>query len=286
MHFAVNSYPYGYTWYLDNVAETWTGLVYKDYEIVFPLVWNKKYSIHYLYQPLFTQQLGIFSLEELSEKTLKSFLEQIPDRFKFIEINLNFLNQISHPDFEINPRTNYVLDLYPGYEELFKGYSDNTKRNLKRAGKAGLHIKNSIKPEVVVDFFKRNIGENIPEIKERHYHSLHRLIYQAMHFSMGQTYGIYDPEKQLIATGFFLFGKKQLINLLPATNEKGKDSAAGFYLLDYMIRVNAGRKVKLDFEGSMIPSIARFYKGFGAQELNYWQLKRNTLPWYLKIFKN
>ena len=286
VHFAINGYPYGYTWYLDNVAEQWDGLVYKDYEIVFPLVWNQKFSIHYLYQPLFTQQLGAFSLSPLNGLMIRSFLDEIPDRFRFIEININYLNQIMHEDFEVTTLTNYVLDLGSSYEELFKNYSENTKRNLKKAGKANLHIKNSVKPETVVDFFKKNIGNKIPEIKEHHYHSLHRIIYQAQHYSMGQTYGIYSPDKQLIATGFFLFGKKQLINLLPATNETGKETGAGFYLLDYMIRINAGNKLKLDFEGSMIPSIARFYQGFGAQPSNYWRLKRNKLPWYLKLFKN
>lgn len=286
IHFAINSYPYGYTWYLDNVAEYWEGLVYKDYEMVFPLVWNKKFSVHYLYQPLFTQQLGLFSLEPLTALIIESFLDNIPEKFKFIEINLNYLNQTTHPDFEISPLTNYVLDMNHDYEDLYRSYSENTKRNLKKSGKAGLNIKNTIKPETVVDFFKVNIGRGLPEIRESHYHSLHRVIYQAQHYGMGQTYGVYDPIHGLVATGFFLFGKKQLINLLPATNEKGREVGAGFHLLDFIIRVNAGKKITLDFEGSMIPSIAKFYRGFGAQTSDYWRLKRNKLPWYLKIFKN
>ena len=42
VHYASNSKIYGYTWYLDNVAEEWMGLVEGDYQSVFPLVFNQK----------------------------------------------------------------------------------------------------------------------------------------------------------------------------------------------------------------------------------------------------
>ncbi len=57
VHFAINNLPYAYTWYLDNVAEQWYGLVYGDYDLVFPLVWNRRWGFNYLYQPFASQQL-------------------------------------------------------------------------------------------------------------------------------------------------------------------------------------------------------------------------------------
>ena len=57
VHYAVNGNACGYTWFLDNVSENWSGLVEGDYESVFPLVWNKKIlGIHQIYQPYFCQQ--------------------------------------------------------------------------------------------------------------------------------------------------------------------------------------------------------------------------------------
>jgi hypothetical protein len=41
----------------------------------------------------------------------------------------------------------------------------------------------------------------------------------------------------------------------------------------------------LDFEGSNIPGIARFYKGFGALPQTYYSLHQNRLPKLLQIFK-
>ncbi|MCK4361546.1 MAG: hypothetical protein KAV70_07350, partial [Bacteroidales bacterium] len=56
-----NGIIYGYSWYLDIVCKHWEALVENDYERVFPLTTGKKFGINYLYQPFFTQQLGVFS---------------------------------------------------------------------------------------------------------------------------------------------------------------------------------------------------------------------------------
>lgn len=285
VHFAINNMPYAYTWYLDNVAEFWDGLVYGDYEIVFPLVYNNKWGVEYLYQPFFTQQLGIFSHEPFGNRHILAFLEAIPQRFKYIDIQVNAHNKTDMEGFEWTERTNLELDLSSNYKTVRANYSSNTKRNLKKTGQHGLSISNNIKPEQLVDFFKQHTAPKIDGIQESHFHTLHRIIYKALHHSMGGTFGVYNANNQLIATTFYLYGKSRIINLLPSTSDEGRDTGAAAFLLDTTIRQNAGKPMILDFEGSMIPSIARFYKGFGAEEKPYWQLKRNNLPWYMKLFK-
>jgi hypothetical protein len=58
-----------------------------------------------------------------------------------------------------------------------------------------------------------------------------------------------------------------------------------FLLIDTYIGQNAGKEMTLDFEGSNIPGIARFYKGFGALPQTYYSLHQNRLPKLLQIFK-
>ncbi|MDZ4847448.1 MAG: hypothetical protein SH857_18085 [Chitinophagales bacterium] len=282
---AANSYPYAFTWYLDCVAEQWDALVSGDYDAVFPLVWNRRFLIHYLYQPMFTQQLGVFSKNVLDEKTLHDFLEAIPVRYCFIEINVNYQNPVRHPSFEIIPRTNSYLELQSPYEKLYQAYHENTKRNVQKALKNNLHVSENLKAEAVIEFFKTNSGIKIPELGEYQYEHLEELIAEVMQRQMGKLIGVQDTNENLFAAGFFIVTENKIINLLPSTGEDGKNNGAGFLMIDYLIRKFAGSDKTLDFEGSMIPGIARFYKNFGAQEQTYWRLRRNNLPWFAKWIK-
>ena len=83
-----NGLIYGYSFYLDHMSKNWDALVMGDYEAVMPLTWNKKYGIHYLYQPFFAAQLGIFGTG-LSPITIRSFLAAIPAKFKYWDFYLN-----------------------------------------------------------------------------------------------------------------------------------------------------------------------------------------------------
>src|ERR1039458_6261489 len=84
---SANTTIYAYSWYLDAVCPAWEALVEGEYETVMPLTPNKKYSIHYLFQPFFTQQLGVFSNYLRTESKINQFLSAIPEKFKFVEIN-------------------------------------------------------------------------------------------------------------------------------------------------------------------------------------------------------
>ena len=54
---------YPYSWYLDLVSSNWSALVEDDYRFIMPVVWKKKAGLKYVYQPFYTQQLGVFSRE-------------------------------------------------------------------------------------------------------------------------------------------------------------------------------------------------------------------------------
>ena len=71
-----------------------------------------------------------------------------------------------------------------------------------------------------------------------------------------------------------------------ASNEKGKELRGMYFLIDTFLQKNAGKGILLDFEGSMLEGVARFYEGFGASQETYYQLKFNRLPKPLKWLKS
>jgi hypothetical protein len=284
VHYSPNSLIYAYTWYLDNVCDNWMGLVEGDYESVFPLVWNDKlFGIKRLYQPYLCQQLGLFSVNSLTPKRIQAFVNAIPKEFKYIDINLNDSNQINKMDgFTITEKPNYTLSLHPAYEKLYAQYSSNLKRNLKKAEKQNLYATTSIKPEDFVELVKtyhKDKGNIFPPAL---YHSALRIIYNCQHRGIGVLMGTYNEQHELCAAIFWMNNGARYINLMNVTTSEGRESGAMHHLIDLFIRSNAGKPMFIDFEGSSIDSIARFYQSFGAENLPYYNIKQNRLPWWLK----
>jgi len=62
---------------------------------------------------------------------------------------------------------------------------------------------------------------------------------------------------------------KRMHYLLSVSSRTGRERQGMFMVIDRVIQKHSGTPVILDFEGSNIPSIARFFKGFGAQSQLY-----------------
>ena len=282
---AVNGLPYAYSWYLDVVSPNWQALVLNDYEAVFPLTRRSKFGISYLFPPFFTQQLGIFSTKEITPEMVQLMLASIPSKFPFIEINLNYANHCLHPAFVLIPRVNMVLPLNKPYEEIRKGYNDNLRRNLQKGDKHNLAVKTGIDGASAGNFFRQYLGDKVENLKEDDYETLEKLAQLLVEKKMGQTYYVTNGNDEILATALFIHSHNRHINLLPAANQAGKEVGATALLLDHIIRQHANTDTLMDFEGSLIVGIARFYRGFGAEDVPYFRLSRSTVPWYIRMFK-
>lgn len=283
VHFALGAMPYAYTWYLDNVAPYWIGLVEGEYQKVMPLPVNKKLGINYIFQPKFCQQLGIFSELPLSVDTINRFFEAIPKEYKFFEFNLNESN-LAPMGVESLPRANYILPLEKPYQDISAGYSSNTKRNIQQAQNEGLLINMQMKPETFVDFYVAHTAPKISNFSYKDKYTLLRIIYKAQHYNMGIIIGAYK-DNELLAANFFLNHPQRIINLFPSSSEEGRAHNAMAFLMDKVIQTHAGQRKYLDFEGSNIEGVARFYKSFGAEKVNYLKVVKNDLPLWARWLK-
>ncbi|MBN2237574.1 MAG: hypothetical protein JW729_08430, partial [Bacteroidales bacterium] len=151
---SVNGRIYAYSWYLDLVADAWDALILDDYQAVFPLPFRTKFGIKYIYQPVFTQQLGLFSKKPLSSTFLESFLDQIPKEYNYVSLNLNQHNRFFSTVIPSLKRKNIEMDLISEYTNLKQKYSSNLVRNLKKATNAKLTIFENLKPDAVVKLFQ------------------------------------------------------------------------------------------------------------------------------------
>lgn len=277
-----NCRVYGYDWHLDRTAIIWDALVWGDYEFVMPLPYRKKWGVKYLYQPLFSQQLGIFP--NPTEIVKEIFYTELLKKFKYSDFQINSKNSATSNEKDINfvPRENYLLPLNQDYNLLSKSFSKNTKRNLVKANKNKLSLVQGIRLEEYLEFKQENL---VGSLNKKDFASLKSLIALGQYKGFGEIYGVYSEDNILCAAVYFCRWKNRVIYMNAASNELGKELRGMYFLVDKFIKNHATQNITLDFEGSMIPGVARFYHGFGATPETYFQLKFNRLPLPLKWLK-
>jgi hypothetical protein len=287
----ISSSPHGLIyascWYLDIVSPGWEALVEEDYSFVFPLTRRKKWGFDYLFQPYFTQQLGIFGrTSTVSEDRLNDFVKNIPDKFKLIEIQLNESNKIgSKAGFTMFPRITHHLDLSETHEKLKAGYSENTRRNIQKAIKNSLEITGEITFQDVISLFRQNRGSEIKNLTTKDYSVFEKLLAAAEERGILEIKSVLNSSGKLLAGAIFIRSYHSYIFLFSATNAEAKETGAMSTIIDSFIHDHNGENKYLDFEGSMDPNLARFYKSFGSKEVVYLQIRRNTLPHLLRRLK-
>ncbi|MES2690891.1 MAG: hypothetical protein V4658_10845 [Bacteroidota bacterium] len=279
---ANNSFIYGYSWYLDEIAPNWNALVLNDYEAVMPVPTVKKiFTI--AYQPFFAQQLGIFS-NHLSEFNTADFINKIPGNYKYINICINENNDSGSGEFKAIERNNYILYLHQSYDEIYKNFTDHCRRNIKRAEKEKLTLR-EYDPDEVVDFYITHKGPNTEGVKEKDYMVLKRTLHAAKKNKMLKAYKVVDGSDNVVAAAVFYIQPSRVIYQLGTASEKGREARAMYFLFSSIIKEHCSSQVILDFEGSEIPSIARFFNGFGSLCMPYYRIVINKLPWPFNWFK-
>lgn len=261
---------YAYSWYLDIVHPGWEALVEEDYQTVMPLTGGKKFGVQYLFQPYFVQQLGVFSKVSMTSEKLKEFLNAIPKKYRFAEIRLNESNAFGDNLQGIEYHRNVLLDLNQDYETIRANYHQNTKRNLAKAEGNNLQLVNTVIPYHVVALFTDNRGALLNKWGDAEYARLTALTSVAASQNHAFILGVTEKGVgQLICAAIFMKTQDRITFLFSGLTKEGKQRQAMTYLLDRVIQQNAHQPITFDFEGSDDENLARFYLGFGGQEVKY-----------------
>ena len=266
---------YPYSWYLDAVATKWSALLVDDYRFIMPVVWKKKAGLKYVYQPFYTQQLGVFSKEYVDPVIIKEMLSIIYKKFRFAGINFNSKNLVGEEEpFTVDDKSNYTLTLNKEYDQHFSSFSSNAKRNIR---KALIHIEGVERDIPVEELVALKRANDVIQRSEADYKWLNDLLKTIAARESGSVYGIRSGA-ELTAAAFFALSRTRAIYLVSASGKLGKERRDMFKIVDAFIREYASSGIILDFEGSNIPSVARFFAGFGAQAEIYQGVSFSRLP--------
>jgi len=273
-------YPlvFAQSFYLNATCPQWDALIIGDYESVFPLTYNTKLGITYLYQPSFTPQLGVYGKITLEIEQL--FFDYINEHYKLIEIELNASNRLLTKFHK--PKTTFTIDYKTGYK-----FNQNTKRNISKA----------IEHELA---FVQIPDNEVLQLSEKH---LNPFLYKGLHLSKGSihlfnellkasianknlySFKVIDEKNNLQAIAHFISNGKHTVYLKGINFDKEVSLGSMHLLNSSVIKFFEDKCDVFDFGGGSKESLANFYKGFGALPLSYSFLKINKLPWLIKLLK-
>ncbi|MEP6724564.1 MAG: hypothetical protein ABJC98_02050 [Bacteroidota bacterium] len=277
-----NGLIYSYSFYLDAMSKHWDGLVLNDYEAVMPLTWNKKYGIYYLYQPFCCALLGI-SGQFLHPAITNDFLKHIPRVFRYWDICLNQGNNVNNDFFNAYKRKNFILNLNQSYEKLYAKFSDNIKRNIKKAAQLNCSVNKPALAEVL-NLAKIQMQQfaNVTDDDFIRFSNLYKFLEQK---NAATTYGIITANGNLLCACVFFTWQNRAYYILAGNHPDSRSTGSSHMLIDAFIKDHSETNMILDFEGSDIPSLALFYSSFGAIEENYPGVRYNRLPSLIRWLK-
>lgn len=285
---------YALSWYLDVVAPGWEAVVELDdagkYKTVMPIPWRKKLGMRYVQQPLFCQQLGVYTVaESIPAATYLQLWAKVEQRFKYVlSYQLNTDNQLPG---QLAPEHTYTLylALNKPYQELYQHYTRDRKMNLKRAQKAGLLLQQSQDLEPLIQFFKSETAERIYGGVSEDAYALLRKLYLAMQErGLAQLYYTLDAEGRPNSGCLFTVWRNRIVYIFNAAAAHGRRQNGRTLILDHIIRRYANQNFILDLESpdDCEPDIVHFYRSFGSETMPIPVLKYNRLPQSIKLIRD
>jgi hypothetical protein len=282
---AENSLIYARSFYLDAMSPGWDALIDENYNWVLPITKGRKFGINYLFQPHFTQQLGVFFKKE-TIIPWHEIIVLLQKKFRFWEVNWNYSTppNLLPSSLKKNAATNFIIDLSRAYNDIYGNYQNVLKKNLKRANNVGLTYNMHEDYSKAIGFYKKYYSHRLPHLKDEHFTAFSKICERAGNTSVVCREAV-DVNNKTMSIALLLCDGRRLYNIIDTTTTEGRKAQANHFLIDSIIKEYCGKELIFDFEGSDVPGIKSFYKSFGAENQPYYSIKYNNLPWPLKRFK-
>ncbi|MHB1305961.1 MAG: GNAT family N-acetyltransferase [Limisphaerales bacterium] len=273
---------YGYSWFLDHVAGRWDGLVVGEYEAVFPLPWRRsKYGLKVARQPVFCQQLGLFS-PQAGELSLERVIQATPRSFLLGQLYTH--GRFAPEGSAAGHRTNQVLSLADDYPSIVaQKYLENHRRSLKKARKHGLRIEFTADHSPALRYSEALYTGKELGPQPAHYDRLHRALASPHNPFPRESVCCHAPGGELLGSLLLAHSWSRVFILMGGCGDAGKKLCGNHLLYDAVIARYAGTGKLLDFEGSDLPAVNFFNKCFGATNETYHRVQFSPWPGLLAV---
>lgn len=240
--------------FLDIASKkNWEALIYKDYEAVMPIPLINKYGVKIVHNPKLCQQLGVFSSSD-SVAVNDLFYDFLIRNYIIRYYTFNDGNELSAP---LKKRNNFLI--FPDqYENVRQRYSPKRKRKLRLDQEVVDNSEVVKNPDILIvkDFIRSTgLGADAKDLEK-----FIELLTDFFHNDKLDFYGFFHHNK--LINMIAVYKEDYSLALLGTYNDRDFVKLSGSsFLIDKVISENIETKI-FDFEGSEIPAVEEFFRGF------------------------
>lgn len=241
----------------------------------------------YFSMPTLTQALGIL-VQDFSElkyvnkiskekDIIESLVNVIPNFKNYsINFNYNFTNWLPFMWKGYNQycKYTYVIESLSNLDNIFNGFRENTKRNIRKALKSNLIVTSNLPLENFYEINKKTFerqGMDIPYSYEfiKHFDDV------MVKNNARKIFFVIDDNGCISANNYIIYDNKSAFYLMGGINNNIKNNGASSLAMWEAIQFCSKVTKKFDFEGSCIRNIEEFFRGFGGIQKMYFNIWKN-----------
>lgn len=231
-------------------------------------------------QPIDGHQTTIHSKRKQVIEAVSQFLATRSEKIRTLSFPPDWvdLQPFNWSGYKILTRYTYTLELSIDQASLFEGMSSKTRNAISKAERDGVEVTDQVDLDEVLDILESSYARNRASFQREQFERL---------IQSGSSAGILECEVakfngKSVATGIFLYDSKRTYYIAGGYRQQNGHNGAGALAIWSGILAAQKRGAEVfDFEGSMIPEVEKFFRGFGGQMVRYHQV--NKAPFWLEV---
>ena len=255
----------------------------------FHLYLERKYGLTICQNAPFTPHCGPFlkvtaknhvAIMDSWKKVLKHMADYIEDmHMPVLSIALDKSIVDTQPfiwkKYKITPRYTYLIDLALPIATILKNMSPERRNDLKKGEKSGLRVCLSTDYRIVKSLVEQTFSRQNISLDNKY---LELILFN---FADGNNSFAFvaESDRHPIATAFCIHDRTTAYYLLGGYAHENKHRSAGPLVCWEAIKYAKQIGLKtFDFEGSMVPAIESYFRGFGGILTPYYRINKAFMP--------
>jgi len=277
-------------WWLDSVCgDNWDAcIVQNENEIIatMPYFIQKRHGLTLIIQPPLTQTLGpwIRSSDAKYSKILakqkdimQDLIEQLP-KYHFFSQNWHYSQTNWLPfywnGFQQTTRYTYVINDISNINAIWQNFSDNIRTDIKKAEN---RFKLVVRTDLPIEEFyilNKKVFDRQMKSMPYDFELVNRISKNGIARNQCKWFIAQDQDKQNHAGVMIIWDNNSAYYLMGGGDPVLRNSGATSLCMWEAIKFASTVTKRFDFEGSMIESIERFFRSFGAIQTPYFSISK------------